>query len=251
MMLAKILKTKPVDHLGFNISLQHLGVTLDEVSFSGKIYAEQYLSPPGLSIELCSGSRKWVFPCDSREDSFILKGQVPTKDLAIDVSFAICFNNIKCLWLQLRLDLTELDHVTRWSSYFSGYMHLMPDLNPGRLAKQILNSAEIVHASVPSGKCSLFCEKVRSLDFVVRLARLRRQGRFPAIITEEDGVVLGSKLISAWNVLMIQDSGQRLFVFQGYQLRCSIYTRFKSINHCLSYNNPTNFAMSSRVVSHA
>ena len=34
MMLAEILKTNPVDHLGFNVSLNHLSVTLDKVSFT-------------------------------------------------------------------------------------------------------------------------------------------------------------------------------------------------------------------------
>ena len=214
-MLAEILKTKPVDHLGFNITLRHLNITLEKVSFTGMVSTEHHLSPPSLSLEISSGSRRWSFCCHSGEDHLILEGEVPTKDLALDVSFTLCFNNIRSLWLEMRLDLTQLDDVTRWSSYFSGYMSLMPDLNPGKLAQQILSSAEIVHASIPSGKCPLFCENVRSLDFVVRLARLRRQGRFPAIIAEEDGVVLASKLVSAWNVLMVQDAGQRLFVFQG------------------------------------
>ena len=215
MMLAEILKTNPVDHLGFNVSLNHLSVTLDKVSFTAKASTEHYLSPPGLSLEISSGSSRWSFCCHPSDDDLILEGQVPTKELALGVSFTLCFNNIRYLWLEMRLDLTQLDDCTRWSSYFSGYIALMPDLNPGKLAKQILNSAEIVHASIPSGKCSLFCENVRSLDFVVRLARLRRQGRFPAIIAEEDGVVIASKLVSAWNVLMVQDAGHRLFVFQG------------------------------------
>ena len=215
MMLAEILKTNPVDHLGFNVSLNHLSVTLDKVSFTAKASTEHYLSPPGLSLEISSGSSRWSFCCHPSDDDLILEGQVPTKELALGVSFTLCFNNIRYLWLEMRLDLTQLDDCKRWSSYFSGYMALMPDLNPGKLAKQILNSAEIVHASIPSGKCSLFCENVRSLDFVVRLARLRRQGRFPAIIAEEDGVVIASKLVSAWNVLMVQDAGHRLFVFQG------------------------------------
>ena len=163
MMLAEILKTNPVDHLGFNVSLNHLSVTLDKVSFTAKASTEHYLSPPGLAIEISSGSSRWSFCCHPSDDDLILEGQVPTKELALDVSFTLCFNNIRYLWLEMRLDLTQLDDCKRWSSYFSGYMALMPDLNPGKLAKQILNSAEIVHASIPSGKCSLFCENVSVL----------------------------------------------------------------------------------------
>ena len=214
-MLAEILKTNPVDHLGIKVNLQQISVTLDKISFNGVVTTEQHFNSPGLSLVLSSGSRIWTFDCDRHEDHLIFEGDLPTKDLALDVSFTFCFNNIQCLWLQMKLDLTHLDEVTQWSSYFSGYSKLLPDLNLGRLAKQILHSAEIMYAVRPSDKFSKFCEHVKSLNFVVHLAQLRHRGRFPAIIAEEDGVVLASKLISAWNVLLVQEAGQCLFVFQG------------------------------------
>ena len=214
-MLAEILKTNPIDHLGFNITLKKLSVTLDKLTFLGVVSTQQQLLPPGLTLVLSSGSRKWSFCSNLQGSSLVLEGEVSTKDLDVDVSFEIYFNNIQCSWFEMRLDLTHLNDVDKWSSYFSGYMKLMPDLNLGRLAKQILNSAEVIHAGAPSGQCSAFCNQVRRPDFVVRLARLRRHGRFPAITAKDDGVVLASRLVSAWNILMIQDSGQRLFVFQG------------------------------------
>lgn len=214
-MLAKILKTNPLNQLGFNVTLQKLSVSLHKVSFVGVVITEQHLSPPGLSLELSSGSRKWSICCESQKDHLIFEGDIATKDLELDLLFTFCFNNIQYLWMHMKLELTLLDNVTQWSSYFSGYMALLPNLKPGRLAKEILNSAEVVYAVRPSDKYSAFCEHVKSIDFVVRLAKLRRRGLFPAIIAEEDGVVLASRLVSAWNVLMVQDAGQRLFVFQG------------------------------------
>ena len=214
-MLAEILKTNPIDQLGFNITLKNLSVTLDKLKFFGVVSTQQQLSPPGLTLLLRSGSRKWSFCSNLQGNNHVLEGEVLTKDLDANVSFELCFNNIQFSWIEMRLDLTQLNDAAKWSSYFSGYMKLMPDLNLGRLAKQILNTSEVIHAGAPSGQCSDFCNQVRRPDFVVRLARLRRHGRFPAVTAKDDGVVLASRLVSAWNILMIQEAGQRLFVFQG------------------------------------
>ena len=92
-MLAEILKTNPVDHLGFKVNLQQLSVTLDKISFNGVVTTEQHFKSPGLSLVLSSGSRIWTFDCDRQEDHLIFEGDLPTKDLALDVSFTFCFNN--------------------------------------------------------------------------------------------------------------------------------------------------------------
>lgn len=214
-MLAEIVNTNQLDYLGFNITLKHLSVTLDKFTFIGFVTSKQQLSPPGLSLLLRSGSRSWSFCSDPLEDQLVIKGEIPTKELAIDLSFSLYFNNIHCPWMQMRLDMSNLDDVSKWSCYYSGYQSLMPGLNLGSLAKKILNNAEVIHAGTPSEQFSAFCKHVRRPDFVVHLARLRRQGCFPSITEQGDGVVIASRLISAWNILMIQESGERLFVFQG------------------------------------
>ena len=94
-MLAEILKTNPVDHLGFKVNLQQLSVALDKISFNGVVNTEQHFKSPGLSLVLSSGSRIWTFECDRHEDHLIFEGDLPTKDLAVDVSFTFCFNNIR------------------------------------------------------------------------------------------------------------------------------------------------------------
>ena len=213
-MLVEILKTNSVDHFGFNIVLKHFSVTLDKLNFVAVVSPLRQHQAPDLSLLIKSGSRVWSFCSGFNEDQLIFDGEIPTKDLAVDVSLTICFGNIQCRWMEMRLDLTCLDDAAKWAGYFSGYKSLLPNLNLGSLAKKILNNAEIVHAG-NSHQCTTFCDHVRHPDFVVHLARLRRQGLFPAITAQEDGVVLASRLVSAWNILMIQDSGQRLFVFQG------------------------------------
>ena len=115
----------------------------------------------------------------------------------------------------MRFDLTHLDDQTLWTKYFSGYKRLMPALNLGGLAKRILSTVEVFHSGNPPSQFSAFCGLVRRADFVVRMAQLSRHGRFPAVISQEDGVVLGSRLCVDWNILMIQEAEQRLFVFQG------------------------------------
>ena len=66
-MLAEILKTNPVDHLGLKASLQQLNVTLDRIKFIGIITTEQNFTPPGLSLVLNSGSRMWRFDCERQK----------------------------------------------------------------------------------------------------------------------------------------------------------------------------------------
>ena len=214
-MLAKITDTNPVDHLGFDIILKHLSIALDNFSFVGVILPKHQLSPPALSLLLVSGSRSWSFPCHFQEGCHIIQGEIPTKELGIDLSFKLLFNNIQCPWMQMRLEMTNLDDATKWTNYFSGYKRLMPALNLGGLAKRILSTVEVVHAGNPPSQFSTFCDHVTRLDFVVRMARLSRLGRFPAVFSQEDGVLLGSRLLVDWNVLMIQEADQRLFVFQG------------------------------------
>ncbi|EAU71013.1 hypothetical protein BL107_05769 [Synechococcus sp. BL107] len=214
-MLAEILKTNPVEHLGFKVTLKNLSITIDKFSFKGVVDKVENLSPTDLSLVLKSGSQTWTFKCDKHENQLTFGGDLCTKDLDLDVLFTLCFNNIQYPWLEMRLEMTQLEEVTQWSSYFSGHEKLLPNVNLGRLAKHILNSAEIIYAVKPTNKFNIFCERVKSIDFVVRMAQLRRHGHFPAIIKEEDGVVLASRLVSAWNVLLIQDAGQRLLVFQG------------------------------------
>ena len=214
-MLAKITNTNSVDHLGFEITLRHLSITLDKLSFIGVIVPKHQPIPPSVSLLLTSGSRTWSFPCHFQEDKYIIQGHIPSSELDIDVLFKLLFNNIQCSWMQIRLDMTHLDDTTKWTNYFSGYKRLMPGLNLGGLAKKILSTVEVVNAGNPPSQFSAFCEHVRRPDFVVRMARLSRHGRFPAVISQDNGILLGSRLLVDWNVLMIQEGDQRLFVFQG------------------------------------
>ena len=214
-MLAKITKTNSVDHLGFNIALKHLSVSLDKLSFVGVVSPKYQLLPPDISLSLSSGSRNWSFYCHVQADHHIIEGEIPTNELDLDLSFKIFFNNIQCPWMQMRFDLTHLDAQTLWTKYFSGYKRLMPALNLGGLAKRILSTVEVFHSGNPPSQFSAFCGLVRRADFVVRMAQLSRHARFPAVISQEDGVVLGSRLCVDWNILMIQEAEQRLFVFQG------------------------------------
>ena len=168
-----------------------------------------------LSLLISSGSGSWSFSSNSQEDHEVIEGEIFTKELDIDLSFTLHFSNIQYSWMQMRLDMTHLDDATRWSIYFSGYKRLMPALNLGGLAKQILDTAEIIYSGNPPAQFSAFCEHVTRPDFVVRMARLGRHGRFPGITAQHDGVLLASRLVVDWNILMIQEAGQRLFVFQG------------------------------------
>ena len=205
-MLAEILNTNPIDHLGFNMTLKQLSITLDKLTFIVVVAPQQQLLSPALSLLISSGSGSWSFSPNSQEDHDVIEGEILTKELDIDVSFTLHFSNIQYSWMQMRLDMTHLDDATRWSIYFSGYKRLMPALNLGGLAKQILDTAEIIYSGNPPAQFSAFCEHVTRPDFVVRMARLGRHGRFPGITAQDDGVLLASRLVVDWNILMIQEA---------------------------------------------
>ena len=114
-------------------------------------------------------------------------------------------------------------NVSQWFNYFSGQLSALPNGNLEKVSIQALSSVKIINGLNASSKFSSFCENAIRPDFVCRIARLRRHGRFPAIISEEDGVVLASRLVHNWNVLMIQDAEQRLFVFQGVTSCDAVY----------------------------
>ena len=135
-MLAKITDTNPVGHLGFDITLKHLSIALDNFSFVSVIVPKYQFSPPALSLLLVSGSRSWSFPCHFQEGNYIIQGEISTKELYVDLSFKLLFNNIQCSWMQMRLDMTNLDDATKWSNYFSGYKRLMPALKSWGISEE-------------------------------------------------------------------------------------------------------------------
>ena len=94
-MLAKITNFNPVDHFGFDITLKHLSIALDKFSFVCVIVPKHQLSPPAVSLLMVSGSRSWSFPSHCQEDNHIIQGEISTKELDIDMSFKLLFNNIQ------------------------------------------------------------------------------------------------------------------------------------------------------------
>ena len=60
-MLAEILKTNPLDHLGIHVTLTHLSFTAEKLVFAGTVVSEHQLSPPGLSLVLSSDTRDGLF----------------------------------------------------------------------------------------------------------------------------------------------------------------------------------------------
>ena len=104
-MLAEILKTNPLDHLGIHVTLTHLSFTAEKLVFAGTVVSEHQLSPPGLSLVLSSDTSRWSFRSVFKEDRLVFEGDIPTKTLSRDVSLTILFNNIQCLWMEMRLDV--------------------------------------------------------------------------------------------------------------------------------------------------
>ena len=170
-----------------------------------------------------SGSHKWYFPCSSQEDALLVNGNIPIRELELHVELTLCVENTQLTWLELKLHSSILDDVKQWSSYFSGNLVALPKLDLKLVATKALQSARIINISKPGEKYLAFCKLVTSSEFVVRMAQLRKIGCFPAITSKEDGLILASQLVFRWNVLMVQESEQRLFVFQGVTSCDAVY----------------------------
>ena len=211
----KISKTYLIEYRDIEITLQRLSIAEGRLTLLAEIPYKQHEPVPNLSLILQSGPSLWTYLCDFDDGTFIVRGDVAVKKLVHDISFKLCFDDMEYDWLDLQLDQSLFEDCTLWSNYFLGPLTSPPQYNLGRIAKRILEFAEIIYAPSPSSNFSDFCQSALGPDFVIRLARLRRHGLFPAITAKEDGVVLASKLVLLWNVLLIQDSQQRLLVFQG------------------------------------
>ena len=222
-MLLKIDQVNSFDHLGVSVTLRHLAVTEQKLSFIGEISIEKKFSIRELSLLLSSASRTWCFSCRSQEDLLILDGEVPIKDLDIQATLSLCVEKTQLTWIELKLHSSILDDVKQWSGYFSGKLSELPNLDLKAVSNRALQSAKIVSISKPDDEYVAFCKLATSPEFVVRLAKLRRSGRFPGITTHKDGFILASKLVFRWNILIVQDSNQRLFVFQGVTSCDAIY----------------------------
>ena len=73
-MLAEILKSYPLDHLGITFTLNDLNFTVDKLEFVRTVVSEHQLSPPGFSLVLNSGTSAWPFRSVFKEDCLILEG---------------------------------------------------------------------------------------------------------------------------------------------------------------------------------
>ena len=212
-----------VDQLGVTFTLKHLSVTPDKLIFHGKSQLSNRPIDLDLVLVICSGARKWSFPCTSGEGFLSFEGDLDIKELSVRVSFLLRTSHLECQWILLTLDPLLPNDLWQWNNYFSGFSSYFPTLNVGKIALRLLDSSEVVTSSKSPGQYSSFCEFAASSDFVVSLARLRSLGRFPAVIADEDGVIIASKLVLRWNVLMVHEANQRMLVFQGVTSCDAVY----------------------------
>ena len=212
-----------VDQLGITFTLKHLSVTPDKLTFYGESQSPNNPIDLDLVLVICSGDRTWSFPCTPAGGGLFFEGDIDIKELFVRVSFLLRTSHLECEWILLTLNPLLPNYIWQWTNYFSGFSSYFPDLNVGKLALRLLDTSEVVTASKIAGKYSSFCAFAASPDFVVRLARLRGCGRFPAVITDEDGVIIASKLVLRWNVLMVHEGRQRMIVFQGVTSCDAVY----------------------------
>ena len=224
-MLVGITQVKPFHQIGLSVSLQHLSITKHSLSFTLEVVPQYDISDLSLSLVLTSGlfSAEWPLYFTSDQTPVLLDGVAATYDLQSEVSFSFCIDNHLTSWLNLSLDPSIVNDLTQWKSFFSGTLSTFPFENPSLVVSQALKSANRFAVSKPPSKYSHFCQLLSQPDFVVSLVKLCRKGCFPSIFSENHCLLLASKLVLNWNILLLQEAGQRILVFQGVTSCDAIY----------------------------
>ena len=208
-MLVELDQADTVDHFGFNVTLKSLSLKAHRLSFFLLISNEGDVPVQDLSLLLTSGSFTCVCLPKLRNGFYVFEGDFATNKLSLEVSFVLCCDNKQSPFIHLRLHPSAHDRSTQWSGFFSGQLPKLPNTKLVDVATRLLRSAKIVNTLKPTEKFLDFCQLLSSPDFVIRMARLRHLGRFPSISSGVDGVVISSRLVLNWNILLIQEDVQR------------------------------------------
>lgn len=102
-----------------------------------------------------------------------------------------------------------------WLDFFRGQQAWLPQGNLGAIAQRALDRIHVVWGSAPPSDLAPFAQTAASAEHLLAMARKRTQGRFPSVFGEEDGWILASKLVLNWNVLLVEEQGQKLIIIQG------------------------------------
>ena len=88
--------------------------------------------------------------------------EIGIEDLSVDASFIFSIKDRTYVWLTLMLDPSLPNDVWKWSNFFSGAFHSLPNFDLSKVSRSILNSADVITPSSSANKFSSFLEFARS-----------------------------------------------------------------------------------------
>jgi hypothetical protein len=102
-----------------------------------------------------------------------------------------------------------------WRAFFSTEASELPKERLEEVSQLALQRIQSFTLDSPPDYLREFCARATGQDLVIEAAALRSEGLFPSIVGNTPGQVIASQLVLNWNVLLVQESAQFIFVFQG------------------------------------
>jgi len=199
-------------------SLRELGVgaTLGRLELCGsQLVLAGQLSQP-LELELSSGDRQWHWPLQAGEEGgWGFSGELATTELEDELLLSLRRGELLLPWVAIRVLRASAAELEQWQAFFAGRDPELPGPELERISHCALLGTTVQRGGDRPAPLAAFCERAASQELVVEAAQLRHQGRFPSVLGQGSGRILASRLVLNWNLLLVQEGGQRFVVFQG------------------------------------
>lgn len=102
-----------------------------------------------------------------------------------------------------------------WRAFFSCDTRELPAGNLEEASHLAFQQTQVVGVDSAPSHLREFCSKTTNQDLVIEAASLRQESKFPSVFGSRPGLVLASRLVLNWNVLLIKEESQLILVFQG------------------------------------
>ena len=103
----------------------------------------------------------------------------------------------------------------QWQDFFAGRRVELPSADLERISHCAMMGTAVQRVGDRPAALAAFCDRAASQELVVESAQLRHQGQFPSVLGQAPGLILASRLVLNWNLLLVQEGEQRFVVFQG------------------------------------
>ena len=166
-------------------------------------------------LELRSGERRWSVPLRPSDQGLHFAIELEALDLQEELLLSWQHQGQRLPWVALQVWQASEAELQQWQSFFSGASSALPEGDLERISRCAMGQTLVQRGGDRPPAVAAFCDRAASQELVVEATGLRHQGCFPSVLGLEPGRILASRLVLNWNLLLIEEGGQRYLVFQG------------------------------------